>query len=38
MNLSNIDKFYQILKEEKINIEGLIELLKEKKKWKNLWF
>lgn len=32
MNLSNIDKFYQILKEEKINIEGLIELLKEKKK------
>ena len=27
----NIDKFYQILKEEKINIEGLIELLKRNK-------
>ena len=30
MNLSNIDKFYQILKEEKINIEGLIKLLEKK--------
>lgn len=29
MNLSNIDKFYQILKEEKINIEGLIKLLEK---------
>lgn len=38
MDEINIDKFYQILNEEKINIEGLIELLKEKKKWKNLWF
>ena len=30
MNLSNIDKFYQKLKEENINIEGLIKLLEKK--------
>lgn len=27
MNKSNIDIFYQCLKREKVNIEGLIELL-----------
>ena len=31
MNKSNIDIFYQCLKREKVNIEGLIELLEKQK-------